>query len=74
MNKSLIALGTNAPLVQPILPLAKSLSDLSEQLVLVLNNNGAVKPEVLTALLEECNSKKHADVELAVYNSLKKLL
>jgi hexosaminidase len=74
LNKSLIALGTNAPLVQPILPLAKSLSDLSEQLVLVLNNNGAVKPEVLTALLEECNSKKHADVELAVYNSLKKLL
>jgi hexosaminidase len=74
LNKSLIALGTNAPLVHLILPLAKSLSDLSEQLVLVLNNKGAVKPEVLSALLEECNSKKHADVELAVYNSLKKLL
>jgi hexosaminidase len=74
LNKSLIALGANAPLVQPVLPLAKSLSDLSEQLVLVLNNKEAVKPEVLAGLLEECNSKKHADVELAVYNSLKKLL
>jgi hexosaminidase len=74
LNKSLITLGDNAPLVQPILPLAKSLGALSEQLVLVLNNGQTVKPEVLTALLEECNSKNHADVELAVYSSLKKLL
>ena len=29
---------------------------------------------VLNGLLENCNSKEHADVELAVYNSLKKLV
>ena len=74
LNKSLIALGNNAPLVQPILPLAKSLSALSEQLVLVLNKEQIVKPEVLVGLLEQCNSKEHADVELAVYSSLKKLI
>ena len=28
----------------------------------------------LNNLLEKCNSKEHADVELAVYNSLKKLV
>ena len=74
LNKSLITLGNNAPLVQPILPLAKSLSALSEQLVLVLNKEQIVKPEVLVDLLEQCNSKEHADVELAVYSSLKKLI
>ena len=74
LNKSLITLGNNAPLVQPILPLAKRLSALSEQLVLVLNKEQIVKPEVLVDLLEQCNSKEHADVELAVYSSLKKLI
>jgi hexosaminidase len=74
MNSDLIGLSANAPLVQPLLPLSKSLSDLSQQLLLVMEKNQTVNPTILIDLLEQCNSKKNADVELAVYNSLKKLL
>lgn len=74
MNSDLIDLSANAPLVQPFLPLSKSLSDLSQQLLLVIEKKQAVNPVVLNDLLEQCNSKNHADVELAVYNSLKKLI
>lgn len=74
MNSDLINLSANAPLVHPILPLSKSLSDLSQQLLLVIDKKTSVNSAVLNDLLEQCNSKKHADVELAVYNSLKKLL
>jgi len=56
------------------LPLSKSLSDLSQQLLLIIDKKQDVNPAVLNDLLEQCNSKKHADVELAVYNSLKKLI
>jgi len=74
MNADLIALSANAPLVQPLLPLSKSLSDLSQQFLLVIDKKQSVNSTVLNDLLEQCNSKKHADVELAVYTSLKKLL
>jgi hexosaminidase len=74
MNTDLIDLSANAPLVQPLLPLSKSLSDLSEQLLLVIEKKQTVNTAGLNYLLEQCNSKKHADVELAVYNGLKKLL
>lgn len=74
MNTSLINLSANAPLVQPILPLSKSLSDLSEQLLLVLEKEQSVSAQVLNDLLVQSNSKNHADVELAVCNSLKKLI
>lgn len=74
MNTKLIDLSTNAPLVQPLLPLPKSLSDISEQLLLVIEKKQSVNSSVMNDLLEQCNSKKHADVELAVYNSLKKLI
>jgi hexosaminidase len=74
MNTKLIDLSTNAPLVQPLLPLSKSLSDISEQLLLVIEKKQSVNSSVMNDLLEQCNSKKHADVELAVYNSLKKLI
>lgn len=72
LNKNLIALSENAPLVQPLLPLSKSLADLSEQLLLLMDSKQSVNSANLTDLLEQCNSKMHADVELAVYNSLKK--
>jgi hexosaminidase len=39
-----------------------------------MEKNQTVNPTILIDLLEQCNSKKNADVELAVYNSLKKLL
>lgn len=73
-NTNLIQLSANAPLVQPLLPLSKSLADLSTQLVLMMDKKQSVNPAVLKDLLEQCNSKNHADVELAVYDSLKKLI
>jgi hexosaminidase len=74
MYADLIILGNNAPLVQPLLPLSKSLNDMSEQLLLKINKKQNIDVSVLNELLEKCNSKEHADVELAVYNSLKKLV
>lgn len=74
MNVDLIALSANAPLVQPLLPLSKSLSDVSEQLLLLMDKKQKVNQKVLEDLLEKCSTRSPADVELAVYGSLKKLL
>ena len=74
VNKGLVELSTNAPLVQPILPLSKKLNDVSQEMLLVLDNKSKLKADDLKALIEECNTKDHADVELSVYNSLKKLI
>ncbi|KAF2508787.1 beta-N-acetylhexosaminidase [Flavobacterium foetidum] len=74
LNKGLIELSTNAPLVQPILPLSKRLSDVSQAFLSVLDNKSSLKATELNKLVEECNTKDHADVELAVYSSLKKLI
>ncbi|WP_276381811.1 beta-N-acetylhexosaminidase [Flavobacterium sp. H4147] len=74
LHKELIDLGANAPLVQPILPLSKKLSDASHELLLVLENKSTLKTADLKNLIEQCNTKDHADVELSVYESLKKLI
>ncbi|MCK8140918.1 beta-N-acetylhexosaminidase [Flavobacterium sp. I-SCBP12n] len=74
INKDLVQISYNAPQVQPILPLSKSLSDVSEQLLLVMEKNQVANSDLLNQLLKQCNSKEHADVELAVYASLKKLI
>ncbi|MDQ6471857.1 family 20 glycosylhydrolase [Flavobacterium sp. LHD-80] len=74
VNKGLNELSANAPLVQPFLPLAKKLSDASEQVLLVLDNKSTLKSEDLKKLIEDCNTKDYADVELAVYAGLKKLI
>ncbi|RTY91917.1 beta-N-acetylhexosaminidase [Flavobacterium sp. RSP46] len=74
LNSDLIALSANAPLVQPLLPLSKSLSDVSQQLLLLIDKKQKVSQTVLEDLLEKCNTRSPADVELAVYGSLKKLL
>ena len=74
INTDLVNLSLNAPLVQPILPLSKSLSDLSQQLLLVIENKQTPNAVLLNDLIKQCNSKDHADVELAVYTSLKKLI
>ena len=74
LNKELFDLGANAPLVQPILPLSKKLSDASQELLLVLENKSTLKTADLKNLIEQCNTKDHADVELSVYESLKKLI
>jgi hexosaminidase len=74
INSKLIALSSNAPLIQPILPLSKSLSEASRQLLLKIEKKQTVNTAILSDLIEQCNSKKYADVELAVYSSLKNLL
>jgi len=74
MNTDLNILSANAPLVQPLLPLSKSLNELIEKLLLKIDKKQNIEAPVLNELLEKCNSKEHADVELAVYNSLKKLV
>lgn len=74
MNEALIVISANAPLVQPFLPLSKSLSDLSEQLLLLMDKKPKINPTSLMDLLEKCNIRSTADVELAVYSNLKKLL
>ncbi|WP_281322040.1 beta-N-acetylhexosaminidase [Flavobacterium aestivum] len=74
MNTDLIQLSNNAPLIQPILPLSKNLNDLSELLLLKIDKKQNPDSSVLNDLLEKCNTKAHADVELAIYNSLKKLV
>lgn len=74
VNKELVELSANAPLVQPILPLAKKLSNASQELLLVLENKSTLKAEELMNLIEECNTKDYADVELSVYTSLKKVI
>ncbi|MRX70517.1 hexosaminidase [Flavobacterium resistens] len=74
VNKGLNELSANAPLVQSFLPLSKKLSDASEQVLLVLDNKSTLKSEDLKKLIEDCNTKEYADVELAVYAGLKKLI
>lgn len=74
LNSDLIALSSNAPLVQPLLPLSKSLSDVSKQLILVLDKKQKVNNVILKSLLEKCNERSSADVELAVYVSLKQMI
>jgi len=64
-------LSQNAPLVQPLLPLSKALQDISEQLLYKMQKNSSYNASTAKELLEKCNSKAHADVELAVYLGLK---
>lgn len=73
LYEQLNVLGENAPLVQPVLPLAKNLSETSKQLLLKLEGK-KVDSSVLSSLVEKCNTKEYADVELAVYSSFKKLI
>ena len=74
VNKGLVELSANAPLIQHFLPLSKKLNDASQELLLVLDNKSTLKGDDLKNLIEQCNSKDHADVELSVYESLKKLI
>ncbi|MGL2986918.1 beta-N-acetylhexosaminidase [Flavobacterium sp. RSSA_27] len=73
-HKDLELLSQNAPLVQPLLPLSKALQDMSEQLLYKFQKNSSYNAVTAKELLEKCNSKAHADVELAVYLGLKKMV
>lgn len=72
--KELEDLSQNAPLVQPLLPLSKALHDLSGQLLLKLQMKSTYNAVLAKELLDKCNSKSHADVELAVYTGLKNIV
>ncbi|MFY8110499.1 MAG: beta-N-acetylhexosaminidase [Flavobacterium sp.] len=72
--KELEGLSQNAPLVQPLLPLSKALHDLSGQLLLKLQMKSTYNAVLAKELLDKCNSKAHADVELAVYTGLKNIV
>jgi hexosaminidase len=74
IDKQLLELSTDALLIQPILPLSKSLSAVSIQFLRVLDDKQAPDLILMQALLVKCNSKEQADVELAVSASLKRLL
>ena len=73
MNTDLIALSKNAPLVQQFLPLSKSLSNLSEQILLVIDNKQTLDKDKWSTLWLQANVRSDADVELAVLNDIKKL-
>lgn len=74
LETSLTQLSNNAPLVQPILPLSQSLANLSKEFLLVLEENKSFNAEVMNDLYKQCNSKNHADVELAVCSGLKEMI
>lgn len=74
MDLDLIRLSANAPLIQPVLPMSKNLSLVSKQLLLGLEEKQSINKTVLNELLEQINSRNSADVELAVYDSLMKLV
>lgn len=73
-HKDIEVLSQNAPLVQPLLPLSKALHDLSEQLLLKLQMKSSFNLALAKDFLNQCNSKSHADVELAVYTGLKNIV
>ena len=74
VNKNLKTLSANAPLIQSILPLAQKLNNASVALLLVLDNKSTLQKEELKKIIEQCSTKEHADVELAVYESLLKFI
>lgn len=73
-HKELVVISQKAPLVHQFLPLSKALHDLSEQLLFKLHKKSEFNSVFAKELLEQCNSKEHADVELAIYQDLKKIL
>ncbi|CAM3099279.1 beta-N-acetylhexosaminidase [Flavobacterium frigoris] len=74
MNNDLIALSANAPLIQPVLLMSNNLSMISKQLLLAIEEKQNIDKKALNELLEQLTIRNSADVELAVYASLKRLL
>jgi hexosaminidase len=73
-HEELKQLSTNAPLIQPLLPVSQNLSDIANEFKRILTQQQKINKEQLAKLLAKCESKNHADIELAVSPSLKKLL
>lgn len=73
MNDELIVFSKNAPLMQPILPMVQQLSTIAVELVANLENKKALNKMLIQENLKLLNERNSADVELAIYESLKKL-
>ncbi|MFL9829463.1 family 20 glycosylhydrolase [Flavobacterium sp. ST-87] len=73
MDLDLTRLSANAPLIQPVLPMSNNLSKVSGLLLQTIENKRNISKAYLNELLEQFNIRNPADVELAVYDSLKKL-
>ncbi|VXB98638.1 Beta-N-acetylhexosaminidase [Flavobacterium sp. 9AF] len=74
MHQELLQSSENAPLIKQLLPLSERLNILSNELLEIIENNKKYDNIVLNKMLNECNSKEYADVELAVYPGLKKII
>lgn len=73
MNDELIVFSKNAPLIQPVLPMAQQLSTIAVELLENIENKKALNKMLIQENLKQLNERNSADVELAVYESLKKL-
>ncbi len=73
MDLVLIELSKNAPLIQPVLPLSNNLSAVSKELLRGLEQKQPLNKKLLNDLFEQMNTRNSADVELVVYESLRKL-
>ncbi len=74
MHSDLVHLSENAPLIQPVLPLSQSLSNLSKELLFAFEDKKQIDKSLLNELFAKCNSKNHADVELAICSGLEKII
>ena len=72
-DDELIKSSLKAPLIIPLLPISKNLKKVSIELKKVLSKNSTITKEQVNDYLNELDSKKYADVELAISNSMKKL-
>ncbi len=73
MNVELIVFSKKAPLIQPVLPMAQQLSTIAVELVANLENKKALNKTLIQENLKLLNERNAADVELAIYESLRKL-
>jgi hexosaminidase len=74
MDLDLIRLSEKAPLIQPVLPMSNTLSRISKQFLLAIEEKQDVNKKVLNELLDQLTIRNSADVELAILADLKKLL
>lgn len=73
-HEKLTQLSHNAPLIIPLLPVSQNLKEIASELKNIITQQKKINKEQLVAMFAKCESKNHADIELAVCPSLKKLI
>lgn len=73
-DDEIIKCSQKAPLVIPLLPISKNLKNISIELKNMLLKNSSISKEQLEQYMTELDSKNYADVELAIADSIKKLI